>query len=154
MAKEKTIASIADNALIISITGDGQAKVWRKEMTSLSSASFELADADRGVSLVARTADGMTESIYIFKSKAAAIAGLNVVTEALLNGPGFAPAVSSGSGVRRMIKYSVYVVLGVIVLVALMAVFATPGPKQVVGTDAISSSAKTGVPVPAEDVFK
>lgn len=89
-------AKVVNNALIVSFLTADPPRVWRADMTGLSTATLELREGQPGrFRLVMKTGGGKEEDVSTFNDRETAANALRIVTNAMLQGDG--GAVSSGS---------------------------------------------------------
>jgi hypothetical protein len=148
----RTEAKVTNGALVVSFTGEGLPKVWRAEIGHLSSTAFELKDAQDKTALVMKTPQN-TEEVFAFSDKASAAAGLQAITQALFSDThagGSAPARKSGF-FGKLFKTLFFSALALICVAVLVTVSKTK-PLDL-GAGVAPSAVKTGVPVPADEMF-
>jgi hypothetical protein len=149
-------ARVAGGALVVSIAGGDAPKVWRADLSRLSAAAFELKDGGGETALVLKTPEG-AETVHAFQSRAEAVAGLQAVTLALFAQP--APSLAAHAKPSgfwgRLLKTIFYFLAALISVVLLWALLqtSTPGPGGLPPPSPQAKDGKTGVPLPAEQMF-
>jgi hypothetical protein len=163
IAKTRVEAKVAGDALVVSCSDEGGAKVWRATLDNLSLAAFELRDAGAQTVLYFKTAD-RTEDIYAFASREGAVLGLRAVTGALFAHQATLTAGTAATPIAqapkrgffgRLFRGIFYIMLFVAALFLLMKVLA-PAPTNNLPPQVSKQSGEPlqpGKPVPAEELF-
>lgn len=144
-------AKVVGGALVVSFLGADQPRVWRAEMTGLTTATFELQEKGKDFSVVMRR-DGSEEKIVTFADKESAAYTLQAMTAAMLRGEG------ARGGVFGMIVKGSIVVIALVFVAKLFMGPPTgmpPAMRAQIGAAELGSGAqvKSGEPVPAEQLF-
>lgn len=153
-ARKDIDAKVVGSALVVSFLGADQPRVWRAEMTGLSTATFELREKGDAFSVVMRR-DGSDENIVTFKDRESAAYTLQAMTAAMLKGDAGRGG-ASGSGALGKIVKGFIVLLAVVVALKLVL---SPGggprpPMGMSGTERVPGAlVKPGEPVPADQIF-
>jgi hypothetical protein len=154
-------AKVVGNALVVSFMTADPPRVWRADMSGLSSATLELREGTPGkFRLVMRASGGKEEDISTFTDKAAATDALRAVTNAMLRGDGGSVSVSSsgpqaaGSGGVGFLKVVLWIIaIAVVGFIGLqvMWVMGGVGPRHMAAK--IPTDIKEGTAVPADKIF-
>lgn len=140
--QEKTSAAIVADALVVSFRTNNMPKVWRADLVKVSSAVFEIVEANGTYKVVLR-AENKTEDIAVFPSQKKAAEALSIITDALMlknnNRRGF---------FTRLVTLAKWITIIAIVVIALIIMFVPPPAGQ-----GFSSHVPVGVPVPAEEIL-
>lgn len=152
-------ARVTGNALVVSFTGGNMPKVWRADMAQISTSALELKESAGKIALVMKTPHS-EEEVFLFSDREEAVAGLKVITHALFAQEQAVPRVS-GQGhaapkrgvFAKVMKVALYVFLAFVafnILSFFLMSRATNTVKEIATTP---PPVKTGVPMPAEDMF-
>ena len=154
-------AKIVNNALVVSLLGTDQPRVWRADMTGLSSATLDVLEEKGKYSVVLRRNGASPESIVTFSDKDSANYALRTLSDAMLKGE--TQSVITGGGafgtlLRTIIIIGIVFGLGSVVLGHLFTPPAgevSSGSRVPIPAPGKSSGSKveTGKPVPAEQLF-
>jgi hypothetical protein len=142
-------AQVADGALVVSFFSADMPKVWRIEMSRMAATALEVKAAQDKFVLNMTSAAG-TEELAVFKDKLGAINALKSITTALLASDKKQKKCSSGFG-----KWCKRIVLTIVALLAVLFVLQLiVNPRHTPRSSGTQqSTVKTGVPVPAEQLF-
>jgi hypothetical protein len=141
-------AKVVNNALVVSFMASDPPRVWRADMSGLSTATLEVREGQPGkFRLVMKRGDGAEEDISTFTDKASATGALKAVTDAMMSADEGTPAAGGtrrGGGFRKAALW----IGGIFVVLWLMSHFSGPAAQR-----ALPPGVKTGTPVPAEQLF-
>ncbi len=147
-------AKVVNNALIVSFLTADPPRVWRADMTGLSTATLELREGQPGrFRLVMRTGAGKEEDISTFADKVTATNALRVVTNAMLRGDGAASSASvsvgasAGGGFLKVLMW-----LGAVLVAIWLVLHALAGGGHGGGRE-LPAGVKPGTAVPADKLF-
>lgn len=156
MAAHKDIeARLVNNALVVSLLGEAQPRVWRADMSGLPSATFELReDGDKKrFSVVMTRRHGDEETVVSYGDRDSAAYALSALTDAMLDG--YAGAAGAGSAFKYVIVTAI-VLIGILFL--LFSPSSSPSTTRGAGAGRITPMAtnpnvKPGEPIPADKLF-
>jgi hypothetical protein len=152
-------AKVVNNALVVSFLTADPPRVWRADMTGLSTATLELREGQPGrFRLVMRTGNGKEEDISTFADKQTATDALRVVTNAMLRGeggsaggsPSYYAAPSSGSSLGGT-ALKIVVWFGAVLVAIWLVLHALSGGGHA-GRE-LPAGVKPGAAVPADKIF-
>jgi len=148
-------AKVVNNALVVSLLGTDQPRVWRADMNGLSSATLEMRDdKEKGrFAVVIRRGACDEEVIASFADKDSASYALEAMTEAMLNGEN--GSVAAGGFPWKTLIAAVLIVVGLVFLLS-------PSSSNVAGrspvagktlSPAANPNVKSGEPMSADKLF-
>lgn len=159
-----TDARVVDGAMIASFMGAEPPKVWRADMNSLASATFEMQQAD-GLFHVVMTSGGNKENIVAFADKEGATHALQALMTAMMTPVGAtaaatgaaAPATEKKSSgfagfIKKLLKLVVWLI-GLFIVFVLLSMFVMPKLMNVVMPDRGLTKVQQGAPIPADELF-
>jgi hypothetical protein len=154
--KTATEARVVDGAMIASFMGAEPPKVWRADLKSLSTATFEMKEDAGAFHVVMRTGE-QTENIAAFTSKDGATEALQVLMTAML-APAATVVPAAGEVAAAPVKKSFFRRLLRFVLKAVAWLFGIAFVLwlTLVGLvlkDPGMTRVQQGTPVPADDLF-
>ena len=155
-------AKIVNNALVVSRLGTDQPRVWRADMTGLSSATLDVMEEKGKYSVVLRRNGAAPESIVTFNDKDSASYALRTLSDAMLKGEARG-VIQGGGGVfgtllRTLVVVGIVLGLGSLVVSHLFTPPATDVstssrvPIPALGKSS-GSKVESGKPVPADQLF-
>lgn len=157
--KQGIEARIADHALVVSFPDERQPRVWRKDLTGVTSSVTEIQEgAGKFTLAITDSATGLAETIGVFTDKTAAQAAMQAVAGALLQGNSAATSGKTCPARRllgRIFRLALWLVALAVVILIMLSTFMPQNDKLVKNSIAPVSPApmKTGVPVPADQLF-
>jgi hypothetical protein len=150
--KTATKASVVDNALIVSFFSAVEPRLWRVEMGQISNASFEVRESQGKFILALKPANAAAEDVSVFPDRDKAVDALEAVTTALMQGR---QCSMTGRGawfwVKKLLKY--VLILFAILFVINFIVAIKNGPPVHSGGNITAPAVRSGVPVPADQLF-
>lgn len=156
-----TDARVVDGAMIASFMGAEPPKVWRADMNSLASASFEMQQAD-GLFHVVMTSGGNKENIVAFADKEGATHALQALMAAMMTPVGTttvpagtaAPTAEKKSGgfFKKLLKLVAWLI-GLFIIFTLLSMLVMPKLMNVVMRDPGLTKVQQGAPIPADELF-
>jgi len=163
-AAKKTAAEarIVDGAMIASFMGAEPPKVWRADMKSISTATFEMKEESGAFHVVMRTGE-QTENIAAFADREGATDALQALMTAMLSPAGTASADAAATAVppkkgffRRFLRFVFKLALwlfAIAFVLWLTVMFFGPKLVGLVLKDPGMTRVQQGTPVPADDFF-
>lgn len=157
-----TDARVVDGAMIASFMGAEPPKVWRADMNSLASATFEMQQAD-GLFHVVMTSGGNKENIVAFADKEGATQALQALMAAMMTPTGTtaagiaAPVAEKKSGgfagfIKKLLKLAAWLI-GLFIIFVLLSMLVMPKLMGVVMPDRGLTKVQQGAPIPADELF-
>lgn len=157
-------AKVANGALIVSFPASTPPRIWRRNLGHAASLVTEIReDGGKNVLIMSDAANGTVETIGTFPDKDAALVAWKAVSSALLNGDVSVfthPAQPSSCKVRsflgRIIRLGLWLIALAVAVLVIAFMFMPLNPGMVsndMPTKAPPAAVKTGVPVPADQLF-
>jgi hypothetical protein len=150
-------ARVVNNALVVSFLTADPPRVWRADMTGLSTATLEMREGTPGkFRLIMKTGAGKEEEVSTFTDRETATNALRVVTAAMLGGEAGGSSggsVSSGSSSGGgMLKPALWI--GGVVVVLWFVMSGLAGALHPGGSPhKLPEGIKAGTAVPADKIF-
>jgi hypothetical protein len=145
-------ARVVNNALVVSFMTADPPRVWRADMTGLSTATLELREGQPGkFRLVMKTGGGKEEDISTFADRETAANALRTVTDAMLRGDdGGGPVRSRSSSGRGFLKPVLWI--AGILFVLYLIINGLAGAMHI-AQHSLPAGVKPGTAVPADKIF-
>lgn len=150
VSNDAVSAQVADGALVVSFFSADMPKVWRIEMSRMAATALEVKAQQDKFALNMTSAAG-TEELAVFKDKLGAVNALKSITTALLASEKAQKKCSSGFG--KWCKRIVLTIVALLAVLFLIQKIVNPHPAAQRSSGIQQSTVKTGVPVPAEQLF-
>lgn len=164
-AKNNPKATVVDGALVVSFQSAEGPRVWRFDMGKFISTALEMREEQDGFSLVMKAGNSPEEKIGTFPNKKKATEMLESITAALLKGREILPPVKTGGGFLKFLKFVFLLLIIASIFLVLSKTRMPAGFKEIIHVPgntapvmpapkaAAPPAAKTGVPLPADEVF-
>lgn len=157
-----TDARVVDGAMIASFMGAEPPKVWRADMKNLSTATFEMQEAD-GLFQIVMKSGAEQENIAAFATRDGATHALQALMGAMMSpsgtAVGTAASVSAGekksSGFVRFLKGLLKLAVwigGLLIIFALLSMLLAPRLSRMLSDPGITK-VQQGAPIPADELF-
>lgn len=148
-SKNTVDARIVNNALVVSLMGGEQPRVWRAEMAHMATASIELLEEGGKHKITLKDKEGNTQEVASFKDRREALDALSCITRAMMGG---GEKTRRSGWLGRIFKGAAFLLALFFAFALYVILFVVPSPMGPLPQSGAPAT-KTGVPVPADELF-